>query len=138
MRRGAALMAAAASALVIAGCTVDGTPVADPAAPSTSTTTYSSVPGYSGPSYPTPSYPTKPPSFAPPPDDTVREVPAPANWATMTCREYIDLDLSTQVAVIKALGATRNFVPVARIFSVLCTGQPETTVADMLRRGGPN
>ncbi len=133
MRRAAAFVAAAASALVIAGCTVDGTPIADPAAPSTSTTAYSSIPGYSSPSYP-----TQPPSFAPTPDDTVRDVPAPANWATMTCREFIDLDLSTQVAVLKALGATRNFVPVARIFSVLCTGQPDSVVADMLRRGGPN
>ncbi|WP_187586071.1 hypothetical protein [Gordonia sp. OPL2] len=132
MRRGAALTSALGMALLIAGCTVDGTPIADPAPP-TSTTTYSSVPSYSNPSYP-----TRPPSFAPPPDDTVRDVPAPANSATMTCREFVDLDLSTQVAVLKALGATRNFVPVARIFSVLCTGQPDTTLADMLRRGGPN
>ncbi|AZG45833.1 hypothetical protein [Gordonia insulae] len=110
----AALAAAAMTAVV--GCAVDGTPTAAPGgAPITTTST----PDYSTPeSYPTTTSTEAPTIDAPPPPDA----------QTITCRDYNTRDDSTQVAIVKANGVTKNPFLVATLVSILCRQRPDDTV----------
>lgn len=106
----------ALSAVIVAACTVDGRPVADPAPPSTVTTTY-----------PTDTTPTTTTTTTSEP--TISEVPPPPNATTMTCREYNALNNeSVQVAIVKANGVTKNPVLVASLVNILCLSRPDETV----------
>lgn len=120
--RKAVFAGAAAAGLILSGCqSVEGNPVASPDHGTTSPTT----------TRPTTTQPTttQPTTTRAP----ISDVPAPANSSTMTCREFSDLDLSHRIAVLKALGATRNFEMVANLLTVSpCSLYPDVTIKDAL------
>lgn len=122
-------VALAAGVLVASGCTVDGTPVADPApAPVTATTTTSTDDWDSGDS---PAMTTEPPVSEPP----VSEVPPPPNATTMRCREFVTLDKSTQIAVLRANGATADadrLALAATLAESSCPAFPDLLIADLV------
>ncbi len=112
-------MAAIAAAVVLTGCpTTTGHP--EPEASTTTTTTTVSTTT----AVPTTAAPTT--TKAP-----VSSVPPPANYQTITCREYQTLDESHQIAVLEALGGN-NADLVAPIIDVGCSGFPDLTIADVL------
>lgn len=113
-----------AAALTLGACnSIEGTPTAEPGAARSLRTTTSSA---------TSSTPA-PRSTTTRPGSPTTSVPAPANASTMTCREFSGLDLSHQVAVLKALGATRNFEMVANLLTVThCSLYPDLTIRDAL------
>lgn len=110
---GAALIAATA---LVSGCTVDGSPSANPAPPPTTTTTTTTT--------------TEPssPIVEPPTDSTIPDVPPPPDAQTITCRDYQTRDEPTQVAIVKANGVTKNPVLVATLVGIVCLQRADQTV----------
>ncbi|MGW5524356.1 hypothetical protein [Gordonia sp. NPDC003950] len=122
--------AVAAAVIIVAGfaaCTVEGDPVADPDATGITTTeTTTTTDDWDETTTET----TSSSSEAP-----ISDVPAPANATTMTCREFVTLDRSTQVAVLRANGATADpsrLGVVVDLMSASCPAFPDTTIADIL------
>ncbi|MFT3899502.1 MAG: hypothetical protein QM728_04545 [Gordonia sp. (in: high G+C Gram-positive bacteria)] len=110
MRRAAVFVVAAAAAVSVAGCTVTGTPHADPGATYTPPTT--------------PSRPFKLPGL-----DNAPVVPPPANARTMNCREYMLADDSTQQAVVRVFGAVKRTSMAATLLQMRCLLNQTSTVA---------
>lgn len=125
------IVGSAAAAILVAGfgvtaCTTDGEAVADPAALTTTTTTSTTT--------------TTTSTTTSTSETSISVVPAPANSTTMTCREFALLDPSTQVAVLRANGATANterLQLVARVMGTLCSATPDVLIADLLRGQQP-
>jgi hypothetical protein len=70
-------------------------------------------------------------------------VPAPANWQTMTCKEYTSADDATQIAVIDAIVSqpksvfTKDMSSLAKsLADAMCTLVPSASVSDVVMGGG--
>ncbi len=113
-----AVLAVAAAAATIGGCSVSGTPVADPAPPPT-TAPIDTPSNEPWPTQTTPSSPTT-------------DVPAPPDSQTIVCREYMRRDDATQEAIVKANGVTKNPILVASLVNVLCMAKLDETVASVI------
>ncbi|GEE01185.1 hypothetical protein nbrc107696_16310 [Gordonia spumicola] len=115
----AVVAALGAATVALAACTTDGVATVDSAelsATSTSTTTSWAIP-------------------TPTTDAPVSEVPAPAGWQTMTCKQYSELSLSEQVAVIKANGnqaPAEALSTAAQLLSTGCAAFPDLLISDAL------
>lgn len=111
-------LTAAATATVVAGCTVDGTPVAGDTASQTTTAAPSSSDDFDGGD-----------SVG---DTSTAAVPPPANATTMTCRDYTALAQPVQVAVVTANGVTKNPDLVASLVGIACLTHPDATIASVI------
>ncbi len=115
-KRVVAAATAAAAALLLGGCTVVGTPQADPAVTALPTDSYSAETGTSTAT----------------PATTTADVPPPADATTMTCAKYQGLPDEVQKAVVVANGVTKNPFLVATLVGILCMKQPDATVAAVI------
>ncbi|HEV7854786.1 MAG TPA: hypothetical protein VGP27_25985 [Mycobacterium sp.] len=123
----------------VAQTTEPGPPIESP------TRTRSAEPGF--PSIPgLPNIPGLPqiPGLPMPGNTNVPEVPAPANWKTMTCSEYTKLDEAGQRAVIKAIledsgqGQTPESQMVAALMATtMCGFLPSAVVKEVVLGGSP-
>lgn len=126
---------------VLAGCssTTTGTvaQTTEPGPPLTTRTTTSSRPTPTG----MPTIPNIP--GLPIPAPRTPTVPAPANWQTMTCKEYVGINDDQQVAVIDAIVSQPNsmfnkdMASLAKsLADAMCTLVPSATVSDVVMGGG--
>ncbi|MEO9326775.1 hypothetical protein [Gordonia aurantiaca] len=132
LRTLAATLLIAAAATGLGACTTEGTPLADPSELSATPTGTSSSDDDldSESSSPYSTAPSTPTSTRPP----ISEVPPPPNSASITCREFVEMDKSHQIAVLIGVGATRNFETVANLLGILCPATPDETVYNMLHK----
>ncbi|RPA59974.1 hypothetical protein EF294_12135 [Gordonia oryzae] len=129
----------------VPACTVSGDPVADPAAASISTTTTDPDATTDSPDPDDSTAPDATEPDATQPDSSteapISDVPAPPNSTTMTCRQFVTLDRSTQAAVLRANGATADDTRlgvVIDIYTAVCPGYPDALIADLVAGRLPN
>ncbi|MFT4199578.1 hypothetical protein [Gordonia sp. (in: high G+C Gram-positive bacteria)] len=110
MRRIVGLLVAATATVAVAGCSVQGTPHADPRA-----TVVDDASGYSGGSS----------EALPPP---------PADYKTMTCTTYRAQPDPVQQSVVHAiLGPDKkNYILISTLVDIMCLRQPNAAVVDVL------
>lgn len=126
----AATLLVTAATVGFSACTTDGTPLASPSdlsAPPTSTASNDDDYDYD---YRSPTSTTVPRTTSTEPP--ISDVPPPPDSTSITCREFLTMDKSHQIAVLKGVGATRNFEVVATLFSITCRATPDATIYDLI------
>lgn len=142
--RVAIIALAAVVVAAVPACTVSGDPVADPSGASISTTTTDPDTTTDSPAPDSPAPEATEPDSTEPDSSTdapISDVPAPPNATTMTCRQFVTLDRSTQAAVLRANGATADNTRlgvVIDIYTTVCPGYPDALIADLVAGRLPN
>ena len=83
------------------------------------------------------------PGLPMPGNTNVPDVPAPANFATMKCSEYVKLDEATQKAVIKAImkdsgqQSPESEMVAALMATTMCGFLPSAVVKEVVLGGSP-